>query len=197
MERIQLGPLNGMYPSLTTIVGADIDAKPNWITIAHVGIMNHGSKDIPQYLSIGLHKSHHTNLGIHKHREFSINIPSQEMMSMTDYAGLVSGANVDKSELFEVERGILKHAPLIKACPLSMEMRLSQTIQLGHHELFIGELVNTIIDEQCMTNSKPDLAKINPILFDFMQIDYWSIGNRTGKPWRDGKIHKTENNTTI
>lgn len=190
MKRIALGAKNGLYPSLTTLVGADVDGKPNWITVAHVGIMNHASGEIPQYLSIGLHATHFTNRGIREHKEFSINIPSQAMLEITDYAGLVTGEKVDKSGLFPVERGDLSHAPLIADCPLSMELKLAQTVTLGHHEIFIGEVVNTYAHEKCLTDGKPDLAKIDPLLFDFMKIDYWSIGERTGKPWRDGKALK-------
>jgi flavin reductase (DIM6/NTAB) family NADH-FMN oxidoreductase RutF len=192
MKRTALGGKNVLYPSLTTIVGADVDGKPNWITIAHVGIINHASGDIPQYLSIGVHSSHYTNKGIREHGEFSINIPSQAMLAITDYVGLVSGEKVDKSTLFPVERGGLAHAPLIANCPLSMELKLHQTVTLGQHEIFIGELVNTFVDEACLTDGKPDVAKIDPLLFDFMKIDYWSIGQRTGKPWRDGKSLKKQ-----
>lgn len=190
MKRIGIGPGNALYPSLTTLVGAVVEGKPNWITVAHVGIMNHAHGDIPQYLSIGLHASHYTNRGIHEHKEFSINIPSQAMRELTDYAGLVTGEKVDKSGLFPVEYGSLRHAPLIASCPVSMELKVHQTVMLGQHEVFIGEVVNTYADEHCMTDGRPDLARIDPLLFDFMKIDYWSLGQRTGKPWRDGKSLK-------
>ncbi|MCG6931698.1 MAG: flavin reductase family protein [Desulfofustis sp.] len=192
MKRINLGPVNALYPSLTTIVGTEVDGKPNWITIAHVGILNHASGDIPQYLSIGLHRSHYSNKGIHGHGEFSINIPSQTMRAITDYAGLVSGSKVSKADLFEIERGELQHAPMILHCPLSMELRLKDTVILGHHEIFIGEIVNTYIHDTCLTDNKPDLEKIDPILFDMMKLDYWSLGKRTGKPWRDGQTLKVK-----
>ena len=35
-----LGALNCLYPMPTTLVGAMVDGKPNFITIAHVGIMD-------------------------------------------------------------------------------------------------------------------------------------------------------------
>ena len=34
--------VNALYPSLTTIVGAKVDGRPNFLAVAHVGIMNHG-----------------------------------------------------------------------------------------------------------------------------------------------------------
>ena len=49
----KLGPENVLYPMPTTLVGATTKGKPNFITIVHVGIMNHGK---PRYLSISLAK---------------------------------------------------------------------------------------------------------------------------------------------
>ena len=117
MKRINIGAANVLYPSLTTIVGVDVGEQPNWITIAHVGILNHASGDIPGYLSIGLHRTHYSNKGIHEHRQFSINIPSQNMREVTDYAGLVTGSKVSKADLFEIERG--------GACPCSDDSGVS------------------------------------------------------------------------
>ncbi|MBM1003160.1 MAG: flavin reductase family protein [Desulfofustis sp. PB-SRB1] len=187
MKRVKRGAFNALYPSLTTIVGCEVNGTPNWITIAHVGTLNHASGDIAGYLSIGLHRSHYSNIGIREHREFSINVPSQGMLEITDYAGLVSGSTVSKADLFEIERGELEHAPMIASCPVSMELTLYDTVLLGHHEIFIGEIIATYVDESCLTENKPDLATIDPILFDMMKMDYWSLGERTGKPWRDGK----------
>ena len=187
MKRKNIGPANTLYPSLTTIVGADVDGKPNFLTIAHVGIMNHAGGDIPGFLSIGLNRAHYTNKGIHEHKQFSINIPSRDLLKQTDYVGIVSGKKTDKSGIFTVERGTLDHAPLIGECPVSMELRLFQTIPIGVHEIFIGEIVNTYADQACLNGNKPDLEKIDPILFDFMHIDYWSLGQRIGKPWQEGK----------
>jgi len=48
----QIGAVNSLYPMLTTIVGALVNAKPNYITIAHVGIMDLGS------ISLGMNKVH-------------------------------------------------------------------------------------------------------------------------------------------
>ena len=52
-----IGPVNALYPMPTTLVGATVNAKPNFLTIAHVCILNHGT---PQYLSIGLSKVHYS-----------------------------------------------------------------------------------------------------------------------------------------
>ena len=91
--KVKLGPVNTLYPLPTTLVGALVDGKPNYITIAHVGIMDLGS------ISLGMNKVHYTNAGIKENKTFSVNLPSVELVKETDYCGLVSGKNVDKGEL--------------------------------------------------------------------------------------------------
>jgi len=38
-----IGPINALYPMPTTLVGALVNAKPNFLAVAHVGILNHGT----------------------------------------------------------------------------------------------------------------------------------------------------------
>ena len=86
----------------TTLVGANVNGKPNFITIAHVGIMDLGS------ISVGMAKVHYTNVGIKENGTFSVNIPSIELVKETDYCGIISGKNADKAGLFEIFFGIQK-----------------------------------------------------------------------------------------
>jgi hypothetical protein len=39
MMKKQLGNHNALYPTPTTLVGVTVNNKPNFITIAHVGIL--------------------------------------------------------------------------------------------------------------------------------------------------------------
>lgn len=183
-----IGPVNALYPSLTTIVGAVVDGRPNFLTIAHVGILNHGQ---PQYLSFGIHKSHHTNQGIHEHRQFSVNIPTEALMVETDYVGIVTGKNTDKSGVFGLYKGELTYAPLIEGCPVSMECRLHSVLDFETHDIFVGEVVKTWADEAVLTDKgKPDPAKIRPLLFDMSSMSYYAIGERLGACWNVGKALK-------
>jgi hypothetical protein len=51
--KVEIGAKNCLYPLPTTLVGALVNDKPNYITIAHVGIMDLGS------ISLGMDKAHH------------------------------------------------------------------------------------------------------------------------------------------
>lgn len=180
-----LGPVNALYPSLTTIVGAVVEGRPNFLAVAHVGIMNHGQ---PQYLSFGISKTHHTNRGILEHKEFSVCIPGESLVVETDYVGLVTGKNTDKSGVFELFRGQLAHAPLIQGCPVCMECRLARVVDFETHDVFIGEIVATHADEAVLNaQGKIAIDRVRPLLFDMASIKYWSLGAEVAPCWNVGK----------
>ena len=79
----ELGVKNCLYPLPVTLVGADVAGNANFITIAHVGIMDLNS------ISLGMAKSHYTNVGIKENGTFGVSIPSIEMAQVSDYCGLV------------------------------------------------------------------------------------------------------------
>ena len=180
----KLGAKNCLYPMPTTLVGAMVEGKPTFITIAHVGIMDLGS------VSLGMNKMHYTNAGIKESGTFSVNIPTVEMVKETDYCGLVSGKNADKAALFEVFYGNLKTAPMIEECPINMECRLVQTVDFPRHDIFIGEIVEAYCEERCLTEGIVDFSKVQPILFAMNDKSYWKLGERLAKAWHVGKGFK-------
>ena len=179
-----LDGINALYPTPTVIVGAMVNGKPNYITIAHIGIVNHAR---PYLISISSAKVHYTNTGIKQNKAFSVNIPSQQLVIETDYAGLVSGKNTDKSELFEIFHGQLENVPMIKECPINMECRLYDVYDTPTHDLLIGEIVETYADESVLSEGKIDLTKLKPLLFDMNSIKYWSVGEVVADCWKIGK----------
>ncbi|MBF0482871.1 MAG: flavin reductase family protein [Desulfovibrionaceae bacterium] len=185
--KTKLGGVNALYPSLTVIVGALVEGRPNFIAVAHVGIMNHGS---PQYISMGLGKSHYSNRGIKENGEFSVNLPPESLVAETDYVGIVSGKNVDKSTVFELFYGELPAAPMIKACPVNMECRLERIVDFPTHEVFVGEIVQTYADEEMLTGGKVDVTKVKPLLFDMASVKYYALGPPVAQCWNIGKSMK-------
>lgn len=186
-----LGPVNALYPSLTTIVGAHVAGRPNFLAIAHVGIMNHGE---PQYISISSGKMHHTNQGIHVNRQFSLNIPSTDQMVETDYVGLVSGKNTNKSKVFELFYGQLENAPMISSFPVTMECELYKMVDFPRHDLFIGRITATHAEERVLKEGKIDLSAVRPLIFDMASAGYFALGERVGDAWQAGKALKVNPN---
>lgn len=182
-----LGPVCALYPMPTTIVGAMVDGRPNFMAVAHVGIFNNAP---PQYLSVSLKKFRHTAKGIRQNGTFSICLPSKAMVVATDYVGLVSGAKVDKSRIFDVFFGQCQTAPMIGQCPVNMELTLHQVIDLPAHEVFVGELVASHADPDMLDQGKVDLEKVKPLLFDYASGWYFSLGEPVAPCWRAGRDYQ-------
>ena len=179
--KTKLGRLNALYPTPTTLVGALVDGRPNFIAIAYVGIMEH------THLSIGMNKSHYTNAGIKANGAFSICFPSEELVVQTDYCGLMSGKDTDKGSLFDLFYGDLATAPMIEQCPVCIECRLDRVIDFPSHEVFVGEIVQTFADEAVLKDGKIDLALVRPLLFDMSSRQYWSLGQPVAPCWKIGR----------
>lgn len=141
----------------------------------------------PHLISLGMNKTHYTNAGIKETQTFSVNIPTETMVIETDYIGLVSGGDVDKSDMFEVFFGELQTAPLIKNCPLAMECRLYTVVDTPTHDVFVGEVVATYANPAVLVNGKVDLAQVKPLLFDMTSRKYWTLGPALADCWRIGK----------
>jgi flavin reductase (DIM6/NTAB) family NADH-FMN oxidoreductase RutF len=179
--KTELGAKNCLYPLPTVLVGALVNGKPNYVTIAHVGIMDLES------VSLGMNKHHYTNAGIKANKAFSINIPASAMVKETDYCGLVSGKNVHKADLFKTFYGKLKTAPMIEQCSINMECELVKTVDFPNHDIFIGKITNTYCDEAVLTDGEVDFEKVQPILFVMNDQSYYCLGKKFAKAWSIGK----------
>ncbi len=172
----------------TCLVGANVNGKPNFEAIAWVDLVDYD----PYLLSISSEKSHHTNKGIRENKEFSVNIPSVDMVAVTDYCGTHSGKTVDKSKIFKIFYGELKNAPMISECPINVECRLVKTVELLHGELFIGKIVGVYMDDKHLTGAKPDMKKINPLVFEEGVGNYWTLGEHVGTIGKMEKNYKSK-----
>ncbi len=179
--KVKLGPLNALYPTPVVLVGCEREGCINYINIAHIGIL-----DI-HTLSLSLNKSHFTNAIIKETMRLSINIPKESMVEETDYVGLVSGKNVDKSAVFESFYGEMENVPMIKEAPINMACEVIEIIELKNHEVFIVKSKHTYADEEVIENGKINLNLVKPILFDMHQRKYFTLGHDFAKAWSAGR----------
>jgi flavin reductase (DIM6/NTAB) family NADH-FMN oxidoreductase RutF len=186
MVKQKLGAKPYLFPMPCTLIGAQVEGKPNFMMAAFVGIMN----SPPPMIGCGLSPKHYTCKGIEANKTFSVNVPSEAMVAKADYCGLTSGRSEDKSKLFEVYYGELKTAPLIQECPISLECSLVQTIPLGNDTLYLGEIKEIYCEENAMTQEKPDVKKIKPFVLTFPDNGLYSIGPQIGTGWKTGKNYK-------
>ena len=115
-----------------------------------------------------------------------MNLPGADLIEKTDYCGLVSGKEADKSGLFDVFYGDLDTAPMIEECSLCAECRLVEVCELPGDNVFVGEVVTVYSDEKYFTDGKLDMNKMKPFLLTTTDKSYRAVGEILGKAWHDG-----------
>jgi len=182
MGKKKMGKYCYVYPIPTVILGSCVNGKANFSTIGNCGIISMHPATI--YVSTDI--NHYTNMGIREKGEFSVNFPSQALITETDYCGLVSGREIDKSKVFEVFFGELKFAPMIKKCPVCLECKVINHQTINGMDVFIGEVIQSYIDEECIKDGVPDIELIDPIIYT-IKGKYRKIGEETGTPFSEGR----------
>ncbi len=178
-----IGPQTLLYPMPAVLVGAQVNGKPNFMTAAWCGI----AASTPPAISVAVRPARFTLEGISANHTFSINVPSANLVEKVDYCGIYSGHKIDKSQIFKVGYGKLDTAPLIQECPVNLECRVIHTLDLGSHVLFIGEIAETYVNEDCLTDDQADPAKIDPLIYTTGTKQYQRLGEIVGQAWEVGK----------
>ena len=174
-----------MYPLPVLIVAAyDENGIPNamnaaWGTIA----------DFHQ-VAIYLAKEHKTTENILKTKAFTVSMADAKHVKEADYLGIVSGNQVPdklaKTGLHTV-RSEFVNAPVIEELSLTMECKLVSYDE--ESELLIGEIVNVSADERILdSDGKIDPKKLNPLVYDSANHAYFTLGEKVGNAFSDGRI---------
>jgi flavin reductase (DIM6/NTAB) family NADH-FMN oxidoreductase RutF len=186
MGKVALGPQTLIYPMPAMLVGANVNGTPNFMAVAWGGI----ACSDPPMISVAIRHARHTLKGIKQNQVFSVNIPSVEQVKETDYCGMVSGSKADKVRAcrFEVFYGKLGNAPLIMQCPVNLECKVVQVLNLGSHSLVIGRVEETYVSEDCLREGRPDVDKIKPLTYvTSPAARYQGLGEVVGKAWSVGR----------
>ena len=170
-----LGNLLALYPKPMTVVGAEVEGKVNWLVVGHTGVIGHDR------ILVSKSKGHYTNQDIKKSKRLSVNLVSREMLPKADYVGSVSGATVDKSEVFAYHIGE-NDTPVIDASPLTMECEVVDIYETDGFDNFICAIVNTYAASDVLdSDGKLDYTKLKPVLFEFPTYSYLATGEIIGK----------------
>jgi len=169
-----------LYPAPVLLVTCiDKDSRANIITIAWAGVCC----SEPPVVSISVRPSRYSHKLIIRSLEFGINIPRIQDLQKVDFCGVASGEKVDKFEKcrFTPFKGKFINAPLIKECPVNMECKVIQSIDLGSHTLFLARIETVYVDEELMENKEFKAFKADPIVYLPPTAEYASIGKLLGR----------------
>jgi flavin reductase (DIM6/NTAB) family NADH-FMN oxidoreductase RutF len=185
--KVRLGQVPLVYPVPIVLAGANVGGKPNYATLGDCGIMGID----PPLVYVSLHRDHYTTQGISANGTFSVNIPSTDLLAVTDYCGVVSGREVDKSELFDTFYGELGTAPMIQECPVNLECRVVKAFAIQHRRVFVGEIVQTHVNDTLVIEREgrktiADLTRLDPIIYA-LDNRYYRIGEPIGIGYQESK----------
>ncbi|HQP56684.1 MAG TPA: flavin reductase family protein [Syntrophorhabdus sp.] len=183
-----LGAKSLLYPTPIVVVGTyDNDGRANAMTVAWVGIVC----SQPPCIGVSLRKATYTYGNIIEKEAFTISIPTEKHVKEVDYLGIASGRREDKfstSGLTPIRSDIVD-APYVKEFPFILECQLIQTIEIGLHTQFVGEIKNIKADESILNEKDlPDMGgRFKPLLYAPELRKYFGMGPVLGNAFSMGK----------
>ena len=173
MAKIAKQPGTYLYPLPPCLITCGPVDRPNIITLAWVGTLC----SEPPIIGVSIRPSRYSHALVQESGEFAVNVPTAEMVRVVDWCGTVSGHAEDKFKamgLTAVPTQVI-HTAVIKECPLTIECRVTQTLHLGTHDLFLGTVVAVQVDEAILgARGEIDLSKANPLAYGGHA--YWTLG---------------------
>ena len=159
------------------------DGTPNAMNAAWGGIAN------DKKVMVCIDRGHKTADNIRKRKAFTIGIAEVDHVVACDYVGVVSGNdNHDKFAKagFHATRSDLVDAPIIDELRMCLECRVESYDEIAD-EMLIGEIVDIKADESVLTDGRIDPSKLEPIVYDPVNHDYYTLGKKIGNAHSDGK----------
>lgn len=140
-------------------------AKPNIITIAWAGTV---CSD-PPMVSVSVRKNRFSHALISRSGEFVVNLVDEPLCKALDYCGVKSGKDVDKwaqCGLTPMPAIGMEHAPAIAQAPAYMACKVRQVLELGSHDMFIGEIVGVQVREDLFTDTSLHMERAGLVAYN-------------------------------
>lgn len=170
------GTLAAPIPPAMVTVG-DYD-NSNILTIAWTGIL--ASQPPKTYISV--RPSRHSYGMLKETGEFVINLPSVSLARTVDYVGIYTGAKVDKWQ----KCGLTKQksdkvsTPTIAECPIALECRVTDILEMGSHDVFIADIVGVSCREEIIdADGKMRFERAD--LLAYAHGEYYALGDIVGR----------------
>ena len=175
-RNFKAGTLEAPLPAVMVSVG-DME-KSNILTIAWTGIL---SSDPPRtYISV--RPSRYSHKIIKEKGEFVINLTNEALARATDFAGIYTGAKVDKFEKLGLTKtkSEVVSAPTIAEAPVALECKVFDVIESGTHDIFMADIVNVSCDDAIIDeNDKIRFDKAK--LIAYSHGEYYALGKKLGR----------------
>lgn len=174
MKREYAGNVLGPLP--LTLVGANVEGRPNYLVIGYIAPMEFGKQ-----VFFPINRKRHTSRGILETGTFSVNVPSVTLIDEVKRCGSASGRDVDKSAWFETFYGELETAPMIRECPLNMECEVVEILTTKHSHNVIGRVVKSYVNEGLLSADGVDMRRAGLMSWTIAgDLGMYALGGRVG-----------------
>ena len=135
---------------------------------------------------LNLTETHKTVKNIRERKAFTVSLANAKNVVAADYLGMVSGNNTpnkfENSGLTSTKSENVD-APIINEFPICMECEL---LEGESNWGIVGKVVNTLVDEEVMTDGNVDINLLEAIAFDPYTHGYYKVTDRVGNAFKDG-----------
>ncbi len=181
-----LGARTFVLPAPVFLVGVyDRNGRANIMPASSGGLC----ASQPPSLAVSVRKTRWTHAAVLERGAFTVSLPSCALAARVDYAGLHSGAEVDKFAALGLTPVAAEHvdAPYVAECPAVVELSLLHSTALGSHTLFIGEIMDVKVDTACLRDDGlPDPDVLDPLVFVPLLKEYRSLGGFVSRAYSTG-----------
>ena len=142
-EYVSFAPGTMLNPTPVVLVSCAEKNHPDnkdMVTLAWAGTIN----SEPPMVSVSVRKERYSHDLIQGSGEFVVNLVDEDMCKAVDFCGVRSGRDVDKSAatgLQYCQAEGMDIAPAVEGTPASLSCKVRQVIELGSHDMFLGEIV--------------------------------------------------------
>ncbi|MCK5832480.1 flavin reductase family protein [bacterium] len=170
-------PLIAPIPASVIAVSSE-KSGDNLITLAWIGV----ACSEPPCISIAIRRDHrHSYHIIHENPEFTVNIAQKENTRAVDSCGVLHGNKIDKWSVSGLtkDRASIISVPIIREFPINLECRVIESLILGSHELFIGEVVATHVNEDVFIDGSLKMELFSPPAYIPKIGKYFALENKS------------------
>ena len=164
--------------------------KPVWVELG-LQTLHEATMTVEGDLACCIGEIKKTHENIEKRRAFTVALVNRELLAAVDYFGSASGyRQADKFERTGIKAVRSAHvdAPIIEGCPLVFEWKLKELVRMENFSTVIGTIVDVAADESVLGETgRADAEKLGMVLYDFFSNSYFTLGEKVGKAWGEGK----------
>ena len=124
------------------------------------------SYSLGNMITVGIRTNSNAEKNIKEYKEFTVNIPCQEILNKVEIAGFHPGQNKIGMADITYDSGKYVDAPILDECILSIECKVEHIVEYGGYTNFIASIKRRVVEESVIDEEgKLKGVEFNPIYF--------------------------------